>query len=254
MTLDPITQAVVNAVAGAAGRMVAAPLSAAATELEQRIRGRLQRVREKAAEKAGGEVHQVHDRIAYNALREAALTDDEIASDYLGGVLAASGPNDDSGAAIVALIGRLSSHDLLMHYVIYRELRRVWPGPPLPLYNHEAARQAKIRIPNADLQRLFPGAEIGVVFGTVLPTLAREGLIVAYSWDPADALTATPTGLGASLFLWGHGIGCPHATHLFEPEAHGQPLVFLADVTETNGASLVTPPAPDQPEAADPPT
>lgn len=250
--LDLIQTAVVAALAGASGKVLAAPIQAVADELTQRVRGRLQRTVEKAAAKGGGEVHQVHDRIAYNALREAGLTDDEIASDYLGGVLAASGPNDDSGAAIVALISRLAARDLLLHYVFYREVRRLWTGPPLAVSNVGEARKATISIPNADLERLYPGQELVVVLPSILPALEREGLVSGYRWEPDGGLTARPTGMGAALFLWGHGIGCPHATHLFEEEAHGQPLVFLAEVPDTNGASLVTPPEPTPAEAADP--
>ncbi len=59
---------------------------------------------------------------------EAAFTDDELSADYLGGVLAASGPDDDSGVPIIAQIGRLSSLQLRMHYVMYRELHLTWPA------------------------------------------------------------------------------------------------------------------------------
>lgn len=178
--IDVVTTAIVAAVAGSAGRVAAAPLDALSEDLRRRIKDRLGRTREAADAKAGKEPLHVGDRIAFKALGEAALTDDPLIADYLGGVLAASGPNDDSGAAIVALIGRLSSLQLRLHYVIYREIRRLWPDPSLNLYESDKAHQAGVRIPTR---------EIALALGNP-PAPARSR---PRRRDPADGAAASPS-------------------------------------------------------------
>lgn len=80
MSLDLVQTAIVAAVAGGAGRVVAAPVDALAAEFQARVRERLSRTREKGEAKAGGELHRVADRIAYKALQEAARTSTATAS------------------------------------------------------------------------------------------------------------------------------------------------------------------------------
>lgn len=246
--LDLITTIIVSSMSGGlsggVGRVVSAPLDALADELRERARERLRRTRQKAEAKAGGEVHQVSDRIAMKALGEAAYNDSEIASDYLGGVLAASGPDDDSGAAIVALISRLSARQLLLHYVIYRELRRIWTGPGINLHRTMDRKKGRIRLRGADLSSVFASTDVGLILGDVVPRLAQEGLVAdELRWGSPDSpeidLEVRPTAAGASLFLWGHGVSCAHAQHLFDERVHGRELVFLADVPATPGTELL---------------
>jgi hypothetical protein len=206
----------------------------------------LERTREAADAKAAGRPLDVGDRIAYKALGEAAFADDPIIADYLGGVLAASGPNDDEGAAIVALISRLSSTQLRVHYIIFREIRRLWPDPSLNLYAAENARRAGVRIRTHELLHAAGEAD-GDVVGRAIAILWREGLIMdgwQYSREddinPAShSARVRPTGLGAELFLWGHGTAPIRANRLLDPATE---LVFLTEVPSTPGSTLLTPP------------
>lgn len=136
---------------GSAGAISSAPAQALAEHWKERIRDRLDGIRSKAESKAQGRPLQPNERVAFKVLSEGAFNDDALVADYLGGVLAASSPDDDRGAAVVAVIGRLSSDQLRLHYVMYRALSRLMPAG-LNLHS-EDARQARLRIPHQDLAK-----------------------------------------------------------------------------------------------------
>lgn len=255
--LDLITTIVVGALSGGAGKIVAAPLEGAADAVRERMKGRVLRTMEKARAKTGGRPFEPNDRVHVKVLNEAAWTDDEIISDYLGGVLAATGPTNDAGAAIVALISRLSADQLRLHFVIYREIRRLWPDPDVNLYEQPKADKAAISIPITDLVEALGGSGTANASSSMY-ALAREDLI-GNGWsvlfDPTDkkyGLRAKPTAIGAELFLWGHGSKDHQANVLLDQDAD---LVFETEVAATPNSHLLTPPdppvtpAPDEPNA-----
>jgi hypothetical protein len=250
--VDLITTAIVAAAVQGIGRVASAPIDALGEHLKERIKARLDRTREAAEAKTGGRPLDVADRIAFKALGEAAISDDPLMADYLGGVLAASGPNNDEGAAVIAMIGRLSSLQLRVHYIIYREIRRLWPDPSLNLYETPRANQAGVRIPTTEMMRAVGRASgdrtSGDAIGSAIAVLQNEGLI-ADEWyfaveEPGGPETHStrvrPTGLGAELFLWGHGAQPIRANRLLDRRTQ---LVFLTDVPGTPSSSLLTPPA-----------
>ena len=244
---DPniITTIVVAAMTSGATRIVGAPLEGIAEHWKERVKARLDNTLDKAQMKAGDRDLEYSDRIAAKALNEAAWNDDELVADYLGGVLAASTRDDDAGAAIIAQIERLSAYQLRLHYVIYRELRRLRPSPVPNLYQSDEASRAGIRIPLVDLGPALAPVNLSSLPGAIA-VLHREGLI-ADSWatgaeteEPPDStmrftMRVRPSGLGAELFLWGHGERPPMANRLFDPELA---MTMLSDVPETPCATL----------------
>jgi hypothetical protein len=242
-----ITTIVVSAVTSGATRVVAAPFEGVAEAVKARIKRRLDGTLEKAKAKAGDRDLAYSDQVAAKALNEAAWNDDELTADYLGGVLAGSSLDDDSGAAVIAQIGRLSAIQLRLHYVIYRELRRLDPQPRPNLYQHSEANGAGVRIPMVDLDPVLGAGGLIGLPGTVA-ALVREGL-VGDAWSvgmepgaPADSplgftLQARPTGIGAELFLWGHGVRPVHANRIFEPDLA---MTILTDVAATPCSSRMS--------------
>jgi len=174
-----------------------------------------------------------------------AWTDEEIISDYLGGVLAATGPSDDAGAAIVALIGRLSAEQLRLHYVLYREVRRLWPEMSTNLYEHQKADRAGVCIPIDEVVSAL-GSRTTNLASTMF-ALSHEDLVgsvwsvVFDADDPRYGVQARPSPLGAELFLWGHGAQGTVANNLFD---NSLDLTFLTEVAPTPGSRLLTPPEP----------
>ncbi len=238
MSLDPVALVVL----GWTGAQASA---GAGKYLQDRVYQRLASTFGKAESKKKHDPIDASDRVKAKVFGEAAFTDDEITLEYLAGVLAASGPNDDAGAAIVAQIGRLSADHLLLHYIVYRELRRLWPPhAPLNLYQQAEAKQAGIRIYVDELLGPIQPNRLGNIIGT----LVRESLLDDHyeatkeSLDGVQAFTARvrPTALGAELFLWGHGVNDTHASHLVD----GTALELLPDLPSTPSTSLLTPPTP----------
>jgi hypothetical protein len=253
MSVDLVTTIVVSALTSGATKVVQAPLEAVGEHLKERVKRRLERTLDRANAKNEGRPLEAADRITAKVLNEAAWTDDELTSDYLGGVLAASGPDDDSGAPVVAQIGRLSADQLRFHYVVYRELRRLWPASAsMNLYRDSEASSAGVRLPLLDLVAAL-GDGVAKVSSTI-GVLVTEGLL-GDRWDytaegAADeaanwSARVRPTARGAELFLWGHGAAA-HASALFQRDAA---LTMLTQIPDTPNASLLNPPATPSPEA-----
>ena len=176
--------------------------------------------------------------MAFKAFQEAALADDELMSDYLGGVVAASGPEDDFAIALVALIGRLSSLQLRLHYLIYRELAYLWPTELTPPNIFEESTAPTMTFDVFGLLEAL-GESKAAVNAARLPgtidVLYREGLISG-PWSVKASLVRLKTsGRGADLFLWGHGID-GHGNAIYK---HGRDVTLLTDVPRCRGAAIV---------------
>jgi hypothetical protein len=216
--------------------------------LQDRVYDRLERVFGKASQKAHGRPIEASDRVKVKVLQEAAFTDDDVILGYLGGVLAASGPDDDSGAAIVAQIGRLSALQLRLHFVIYRELRRIWPLPDLSLTQGEEARRAEMRLDGADLLSAL-GTDDANAIGSALAVLHREDLIgfdFSLTWDHPSMtfeVRVIPTGLGAELLHWGTGAQRVGANLFFDQRTDD--ISDFSGVPKTPSTQLVQ--APEAP-------
>jgi len=81
-------------------------------------RERIIRTAERAARKNSLENWKVSERVAIKALAEAALTDDIVIQEYLAGVIAGATLDSDN-AHLLSLVGRLTPHQLRLHYQIY---------------------------------------------------------------------------------------------------------------------------------------
>lgn len=213
--MDPLTLAagaVIATLGGEAVKTLAVPLEAWRQHQTSRIVARLDRVRAAAEHAAADRPLQPSDRTAFKAFAEAAVTENELMADYLGGVIAASGPDDDSGVPMVALLGRMSALQLRFHYLIYRSARELWPpGAAINLYSQKA--NPVVEFPRAALIQGTGVIDIGLETASTLYALTREGLIADH-WtygppagdDSADFSAVVQTSaLGAEVYLWGHG-------------------------------------------------
>jgi hypothetical protein len=145
-----------------------------------------------AIRKAKGRSLNYDERTVIKSLQEIASSDSAILSDYLAGVIAGSGEADD-GVSTVAQIGRLSSLQLRMHYVIYRALWQMeGPAPTgYDLRSHfEVASNLELFLSLEDLHLALPIDANGEGVRSMLMALhvlAREDLIGAHtSAGPTD--------------------------------------------------------------------
>ena len=70
----------------------------------------------------------IHPRVLRDAFEEGSFVEDEVVADYFGGVLASSMTGvsrDDRGSSMVKLVSELSSYEIRLHFVIYREIKRL---------------------------------------------------------------------------------------------------------------------------------
>jgi len=209
-----------------------------ADPLMSRAEERLRRFVPVLQARLGDRPYRASDRVTVRALEEAALTDDALLASYLGGVLAASGPEDDTGAAVIAQIGRLSALQLRLHFVLFRAVRQ---------FDADATQLIDLRDPDelrAAYSLFIPVQEVKIAMGltegpsanervsSMMRVLAREGLVASElegrGWRvtpgyeigdatklekmfrsespiPGPGLVAGPTPSGIELFLWGTG-------------------------------------------------
>lgn len=186
--MSELEQLVAAAVFGAgASKIALAPFEAVGEYWKDRIKARIERTWRKAESKAAGATIEAPDRVRFKVFTEAAFADDEIISEYLGGVLAASG-SDDSAASIIGQISRLSARDLRLHYVLYRELRRLLNAPDAPTIrdinnDHQIGYSLELFFPLVELSEaleLPSGPEGVVALQTSLRSLAREQLVAPF--------------------------------------------------------------------------
>lgn len=168
----------------------------------------------------------VPPRVLKGILDEGAYADDVLTSEYFGGLLASSRGSvsrDDRGSSLIAMVGRLSTYQIRLHYVLYLVLKTLYDGKDFP---PTGDRPTATFIPEADLFTAmeFVGSELDnteSLMGHALNGLQREALIgdliaygnpevlAAYRPRPlqdGSGLIYTPSGLGIELFLWAHGV------------------------------------------------
>jgi hypothetical protein len=196
-----------------------------------------------AADRAGSEIEipgAVHPRVAAQILHEASFCDDALMQEYFGGVLAAARTptgRDDRGAKWAAVVARLSSYEVRLHYLIYREVQRAVAdtsidlGDGNQLARHGIYLSAQGFVSAMELGRDDPEPQVAA--DHAVTGLIREGFLqpdvwcveLTREWMPesegtrAGGLVAVPTHSGVELFLWAHGRRSGQATLLTAPSA-----------------------------------
>ena len=150
-------------------------------------------------------------------------------AEYLGGVLASSRTEmgrDDRAATYSALISRLSTYQLRLHYALYESARQALSGRPISLaISAERARQARLFWDLGELRAAMAFSDdehhqYPEIFRHCLQGFVRENLISdVYALGgpdllrkhvdglvfPSYGLVAALTPLGVSLFVIAHG-------------------------------------------------
>lgn len=192
----------------------------------------LRRVFSKAEQKLGPErleePGQVPPRVLKGVLEEGQFCADELAAEYLGGVLASSRSDverDDRGAALVALVSRLSSYQLRTHYIIYACAQQLLAGGNLEFGDGAARREMSFFLPKSTwvpAMEFSPAerADSLAIVDHILTGLARENLLHPTMIGtghrsieegtnkkiPEPGLLVTLTLPGVELFTAAHGL------------------------------------------------
>lgn len=193
----------------------------------------VQRIFSHAEKRLGAEAiegpGEVSPRVLKEILSEGSYWDDELGAEYFGGILASSrteDSRDDRGAALAALVSRLSTYQLRCHYLFYLHARRLLAGQSINLsLDQEREDHGRIYLSwdawlvGMDLDDHDFDRWIGILEHCVLG-LIREGLVErTYSCGEQDHLERVETRLfpdggivftlsmlGVELFTAAHGV------------------------------------------------
>lgn len=196
-----------------------------ATLLKQRL-GNVQRVVEAADQMTSSEPGSIPPRVAARIFEDAQWADEPMMAEYLSGVLASSrtpGGTDDRGVYWSSLAARLSSDQLRLHYMIYREASEA-------LFELDLTKVSfpyfHVFIPLDVMEddRGWPESSAWNYFEDAVWGLVNEGLLsidktqtgqvasLAQQWDidasehNAGAVVTTSV-MGFKLYRWGTGNG-----------------------------------------------
>lgn len=170
---------------------------------------------------------QVPARVLKGILEEGAYCEDELTSQYFGGVLASSRSGisrDDRGATFISTISRLSTYQIRSHYLFYAVYKSLCHGKIDNLGDQAERLKYKIFIPEPvfvvamDLQE---NEDTRLIASHTIFGLSREDLIGS-TWlignkemmkkeigidVGSNGVMVYPTLIGMELYLWAHGFG-----------------------------------------------
>ena len=160
---------------------------------------------------------RVHPRVLDRILIEAPVTEDDLAANYLAGVLAASRteePRDDRGAALVSLVGRLTTYQIHAHFIFYHTIRDLYLGLDLIPTSPKDRSRSMTFLPLQGLHEVDQDIISHVTWGLFRETLIADGfrtgnaehLREKFPNAPGEGIVFKPALQGAELFLWAHGL------------------------------------------------
>ncbi|WP_146078992.1 hypothetical protein [Rathayibacter sp. AY1E6] len=236
MELDPAAVATAAAATGAgvvfakegarvSADLVGRALGPAADELGEVLKGltpwrkrNVERIAEKTQRKAGPDSGPADARTARRILDEGSYSDDEIMAEYLSGVLAVTKRDlhGDLGVPWAALIANLSSIQIRLHYLLYRQWAVLLEGAAdLKLSNFSTMPRVQIQVGAVELLSglaLEGRSDALAVFEHAMFGLRRMGLIAdefhgGSGPDGGPAMTMGMTVDGLELYSWAIGRG-----------------------------------------------
>lgn len=174
------------------------------------------------------ETGTVSPKVLKGIINEGSYCDDFLSIDYFGGVLASSRTGisrDDRGAYFNALVSRLSSYQLRLHYIMYHKVKELYDGDDTNVAHDNERSKLKIFIPIHTYIKAMDFVEVEMteisnlinhsIFGLVKEDLIddyfqfgnKEHIQKSFTEADADGMILQPSPLGIELFLWAYGKG-----------------------------------------------
>ena len=242
-------------------RLVGPSVDALGLQWADRLRERnLVRLLRKTQAREGENPGTVSTRLAAQVFEAAQYADNEMVAEYLSGVLASSraeGGGSDGGISWSALIARLSSDQLALHFQIYSSVREplIYSQPE----NANKLHSVEVLIPLDELWESLNYGERGDVrLADAVDGLMREGLIgdgYAYGGMENVAVSSPQHGArliapfergfrvivsihGIRLFLWGLGHGQGSIEQYIDPGVILEPAESESALATVTGAGI----------------
>ncbi|MBT1584128.1 hypothetical protein [Curtobacterium flaccumfaciens] len=211
----------------------------------------VQRVARRAARKVALDVEgAVPARVAAAVFDAAQWAEEEFVTEYLSGVLASARTSmgqDDRAVAWTALVSRMPTSAIKLHYALYFAFHKLVGGSEVDSMNDLTDRNFYVGT-QAVTEFLNDNPE-GTLGQDALNLLDVEGLIGPVAWGPADYLErvlrrrtfpdpgivvrATPRGMSLMLQAFGHSPGEP------ESIVHSDLSFSVGELADTGAAPLV---------------
>lgn len=189
----------------------------------------------------------VPPRVLKEVLKEGPFCEDQLWAEYFGGVLASSrteNGRDDRGARFAAMISRLSTYQVRLHFVIYKLVKLLFDGTDHSVTTPAARSALTTFIPFgtfAAAMELGPKEQPDVILQHAVVGLVTEGLIEqrcqfgptehiqSHGFKEADTggILVEPSALGVELFHWAHGLGDLHPVRFLKSDTHFKSQVRL---------------------------
>ena len=204
---------------------------------------------------------QVPPKVLKTIINEGSYSDDTIATEYFGGVLASSRTEvgrDDRGSRLAKMIDNLSAYQIRSHCLIYSTISVLFSNSGHRFNLYEDRKKMQLFLPIQDYfeamqftQQEWNDSQIltHIFFGLGADELIDDAhfgnqdfLKKMYSGIPSGGILCIPSAPGAELFLWAFGHGDKKLNFLlttdFSPEIEGIPksvpnAVATKDITNT---------------------
>ena len=190
---------------------------------------------------------QVPPKVLKTIINEGSYSDDAVAVEYFGGVLASSRTEverDDRGSRMAKMIDNLSVYQIRSHYLIYSTISELFSnsGNSFDTYGNGGKMQLFMSDQDYANAMEFTQQEWAdhQILGHIFHGLSTDGLIqdsstfgrqevleTKFVAVPGDGIICAPTTLGVELFLWAFGHGDKELNFLltddFSSEIEGIP-------------------------------
>ena len=181
----------------------------------------------------------VNPRVLKHIVDEGRFCEDDLTSEYYGGILASSrsgNGRDDRGVTLLATIKDLSVYQLRFHYIFYSIINNIYNGEKVNLGDLNECKKLKVFIPfrvYAKAMAFSADENADNILSHSLFGLEKHSLITGFSSGgaeflqkrtpqiPEDGIIASPTLPGAELFLWAVGLSGASGRELLEVQITG---------------------------------
>ncbi|MBM3838374.1 MAG: hypothetical protein FJ398_10485 [Verrucomicrobia bacterium] len=191
------------------------------------------RIFEIVTKRLGNQIDQpgsVHPKVLKEVLEEGSFTEDPLACENFGGVLASSRSTvsrDDRGASFLKLIAELTTYQIRTHYVLYSGMKKVFDGRMVSMGVEEHRQGCNMFITLEAYRSVMDfGAseDWATILGHSMFGLYEHGLIGTFLFGALDDMRRQfpdlraggiqyfPSARGVELFMWANGFGSlqPH--------------------------------------------
>ena len=190
---------------------------------------------------------QVPPKVLKTIVDEGSYSDDAVATEYFGGILASSRTEegrDDRGDRLAKLVSNMSIYQLRSHWLIYSTISELFSDRGhnlnlpanrnkmqlfMPFQDYfEAMEFTRKELDNPQiLDHIFFGHAADELIESKWRYGPQKSLNDMFSSVPSSGVICTPSALGAELLLWAFGHGDKHLNFLltndFSPEIEGLP-------------------------------